>query len=140
MDTAIAESLETQHLSVVLVGLFAVVSLLLASIGLYGILAYSVVIRTKEIGIRLALGAQRDSVARLVVSEAIILVGTGLVLGLSLAFVFGRFLTAFFLRVAPSDFSTLFIVAAVLGFTGLIAGYLPVRRAIAIDPIRTLRE
>jgi predicted permease len=140
MDTAIAASLETQHLSVVLVGLFAVVSLLLASIGLYGLLAYSVVIRTREIGIRLALGAQRESVARLVVSEAMTLVGTGLVLGLSLAFVFGRLLTAVFLRVAPSDFGILFIVVAVLGFTGLIAGYLPARRAIGIDPIKALRE
>jgi putative ABC transport system permease protein len=140
MDQRLANSLKTQHLATMVVGLFSGLALLLAAIGLYGVLGYSVVQRTREIGIRLALGATRTNVLRLVVGKGMALVGIGLAFGIVLAFVLGRSLTSFLHGVGATDPWTFIGVITVLGCTALLASWLPARRAIRIDPIHTLRE
>jgi putative ABC transport system permease protein len=140
MDQRLANSLKTQHLAMTLVGLFSGLALILAAIGLYGVLGYSVVQRTREIGIRLALGATRANVLRLVVGKGMALVGMGLAFGIVLAFILGRLLTSFLHGVGATDPWTFLGVIGVLACTALLASWLPARRAIRIDPIHTLRE
>jgi putative ABC transport system permease protein len=140
MDQRIADSLRTQRLSMTLVGLFSGLALLLAAIGLYGVLGYSVVQRTREIGIRLALGAQPGNVFRLVVGKGMALVGIGLGVGVLLAFMLGRLLTTFLYGVGVTDPVTFAAVILVLSCTAFLASWLPAQRAIRIDPIQALRE
>ena len=127
-------------MSVLLVGLFADTSLLLASVGLYGTLACSVGRRSREIGIRVALGARREAVSRLVWREGMILVGIGLFIGLVISFALSRLLTMFLYGVGPNDSLTFDAVCLLLSLTGLLACYFPARRAARINPIAVLRE
>jgi len=122
-----------------LVGGFAVLALLLGVIGLYGVVAYSVSQRTREIGVRMALGAQRSSVSRLVLKEASWLVSVGILAGVVLALATSTLMQTLLFGVRPWSVPTLASVAAVLAISALLASYLPARRAAKVDPMVALR-
>jgi putative ABC transport system permease protein len=123
-----------------LLGLFAAVAAVLAAVGVHGVLAYLVAQRTREIGVRMALGASAGSVTRLVLRRGLRLVAAGIGLGLALTLALSGSLSGLLFGVEPSDLRTL---AAVVGFVGTVAAvsfWLPTRRAARIDPIVALRQ
>jgi len=122
-----------------LVGGFAVVALLLGVVGLYGVIAYSVSQRTREIGVRIALGAQRATVYRLIMKEAGVLALAGIVIGTGCAILAASLMRKLLFGTPPWDITTLICVAAVLGASALLASFLPARRAASVDPISALR-
>jgi macrolide transport system ATP-binding/permease protein len=122
-----------------LVGGFAAVALLLGVVGLYGVIAYSVSQRTREIGVRIALGAQRSTVYRLILKEAGALALSGIVIGIGCAIVAASLMRKLLFGTPPWDITTLVCVAAVLGASALLASFLPARRAASVDPITALR-
>ena len=122
-----------------LVGGFAAVALLLGVIGLYGVIAYSVSQRTREIGVRIALGAQRAAVYRLIMKEAGTLALAGIVIGTGCAIIAASLMRKLLFGTPPWDLTTLICVAAVLGTSALLASFLPARRAASVDPISALR-
>ena len=123
-----------------LAGLFGIVALLLAAVGLYGVTAYSVAQRTNEIGIRMALGADRGRVVDLVLRAAFRRVGVGLILGLPLAIGAGRLLAAQLYGVSFWDPVALGVAAGSLATCALVAALIPAARAASISPIRALRS
>ncbi len=137
---AVAGSVAPARVYVVLFGGFAAMALGLATLGIYGTVSYSVGQRTRELGIRLALGAQRRDVLRLVLGQGTRLILTGLVLGLGASLALARVLKSLLYGVAPNDPVTLVFVACLLGAVALLASYLPARRATLIDPLTALRE
>jgi predicted permease len=122
-----------------LVGGFAAVALLLGVVGLYGVIAYSVSQRTREIGVRIALGAQRRTVYSLVLREAGVLALVGIAIGLGCSVLVASLMRKLLFGTPPWDVTTLICVAVVLGFSALLASYLPARRAASVDPITALR-
>lgn len=130
----------TKHLSMLVVSLFSGAALLLAAVGLYGVLSYSVSQRKRELGIRVAVGAQAWNIFRLVVTQGLLIGATGLVVGLAGALIFAHFIQAALYRVPSTDPPTLIAAAAVLWLTALMACLLPALRATRIDPIQALRE
>jgi len=122
-----------------LVGGFALVALLLGVVGLYGVIAYSVSQRTREIGVRIALGAQRGSVYRLILKEAGVLALAGIVIGTGCAILVASVMRKLLFGTPPWDIATLISVAAVLGASALLASFLPARRAASVNPISALR-
>jgi predicted permease len=122
-----------------LIGGFAAVALLLGAIGLYGVVAYSVSQRTREIGIRLAMGAQRGSVHHLILREAARVTTIGILLGLVCAVAGATLMRNLLFSTPPWDMPTLAAVAAVLGLSALLASYIPARRAASVDPVEALR-
>jgi ABC-type antimicrobial peptide transport system permease subunit len=122
-----------------LVGGFAAMALLLGVVGLYGVIAYSVNQRTREIGVRIALGAQRRSVYRLILREAGVLAAAGIVIGLACSVVAASLMRKLLFGTPPWDIPTLIVVALVLSVSALLASYLPARRAASVDPIQALR-
>jgi predicted permease len=140
MQEVVDTSLGNQVLAARLLGLFAFTGLLIAIAGIYGLLAYSVGQRTRELGVRLALGAQRESVLWLVLRHALVLLGVGIVLGASITAASGKLLMSF-LPYKPGVYDALVGVgvAVVLTLCGLAASYLPARRAAHIDPVVALR-
>ena len=122
-----------------LVGGFATLALALGIIGLYGVIAYSVNQRTREVGVRMALGAQRSAVYRMVLQEAGILSGIGIVVGLVCSLIFATLLQKLLFETPPRDIPTLAAVAAVLGAASLLASYVPARQAASMDPVEALR-
>ena len=117
---------------------FAIVALLLAAIGIYGVMAYSVRRRSREIGTRVALGASRADIIRLVMREGGVITGAGVVIGLAAGLLAARSLSAVLYGVPPGDPLSLVAAAAVLSATGLAACYVPARRAARVDAARTL--
>jgi len=122
-----------------LVGGFALLALLLGAIGLYGVVAYSVTQRTREIGVRMALGAQRSSVYSLVLKEAAWLVSFGILAGIVFSLAVSRLMQTLLFGVRPWDVPTLAGVAVLLAACAFLASYLPARRAAKVDPIVALR-
>jgi putative ABC transport system permease protein len=122
-----------------LLAIFAAVALVLAAIGIFGVLSYGVAQRTREIGIRMALGAQEATVVTLVVRQALMLVLTGVVAGTLAALFLSQTMTKMLFDVAPTDPATFGGVAALLVAIALLASYLPARRAARVDPIVALR-
>lgn len=120
-------------------GFFGVLALLLACIGLYGLLSYEVSRRTREIGIRMALGAQQRDVLRLIVAQGIALVIAGAALGIAVAFAVMRFLKSMLYDVQANDPATLIAAALLLALVALAACYVPARRAVRVDPMVALR-
>jgi putative ABC transport system permease protein len=139
MDEVKDESLAEDRFTVVLFGSFAAAALLLAAIGIYGLMAFAVSQRTPEIGLRLALGSGRGRVVWLVLREASLLALFGLAIGLVGAVLVGRAMRTTLYGVGSLDFSVIVLVAVMLFFTALLASYLPARRAAAIDPMQALR-
>jgi len=140
MDDLLGASLATRRFNLQLLGGFAGLALLLASIGLYGVIAFSVSQRTREIGIRAALGAKRGGIAMLVLREGTRLGALGLVLGLVISLATTRVLRGFLFQVKGTDPATFLGVIVFLGAVVLLACYLPARRAARIDPVEALRN
>jgi putative ABC transport system permease protein len=140
MDAVVAQSLGTSRLSTILFGFFGVLGLVLASVGIYGVMSYGVVQRTREFGLRMALGARQRDVRALVVRQGATLSGMGIVIGLVGAFVLTRLMRTLLFAVTPSDPLTYIGIAVVLGAVALIASYLPARRATRVDPVIALRD
>jgi putative ABC transport system permease protein len=123
-----------------LLSLFAAVALVMAALGIYGVLSYAVERRTREIGIRLALGAPTGSMIKLVLRHAASLVGAGLAVGLIGSLIFGRLLESLLYETSAYSAAAYLAVAAILTAVALLAGYLPAARAAKIDPAMTLRQ
>jgi ABC-type antimicrobial peptide transport system permease subunit len=139
MNEVVADSLAQRRFAVQVVGLFGVLALLLASIGIYGVMAYSVSQRTREIGIRVALGASRANIMKWVLRQGLILICIGLAAGLLAAVIVTRLLRTLLFGVTATDIITYVSLAAVLGVVALIACYIPARRATRVDPLTALR-
>ena len=118
---------------------FGGLALLLASVGLYGVLSYSIARRTNEIGIRMALGAQQSSVLVMVVRETAVMILVGIAIGVSLAFALTRLLSSQLYGLKATDPITVAMAGAVLAAVAMLAGYLPARRASQVDPLEALR-
>jgi putative ABC transport system permease protein len=140
METMVGNSLAPRRFLLRVLGFFAGVALFLATLGLYGVISYSVTQRTREIGIRMALGAERGSVLALVVGQGFRLAATGVVIGIAGAALLGRYFESQLFRVQSFDPLTIFTTAAALLAAGLLASYLPARRAVRVDPAVTLRS
>ena len=140
MEQLLARSVAQRRLSMLLFVAFAGAALVLAAIGLYGVMAYSVTQQTREIGVRMALGAQRHHVLRLVVGRGMILTSAGAVLGLLAALGLTRLMSSLLFGVAAADPATFCWVALLLTAVALLACYLPARRATKLDPLVTLRH
>jgi len=122
-----------------LLGIFGVVALLLASVGVYGVTAQAARRRTREIGIRMALGAAGADVLRMMLRHGLVVIGLGLAAGLGAALLATRALTSLLYGVEPTDPATLVSVVALLGGIAVVACYLPARRATTVDPVSSLR-
>jgi predicted permease len=139
MDEAVAASVAAPRFRTLLLGLFAMTATLIATCGLYGLMAYAVTQRRREIGVRMALGATRRDVLRLVLTRALRIVVAGLIIGLAGAAAVTRVLQTFLFGVTPTDPIAFTIVTLLLLAVGLIAAWLPARRATRIDPCAALR-
>jgi len=139
MDDQIAASLLPQRVAAGVLWLFGFVALLLAAVGLYRVVAYSVTSRTKEIGVRIALGAPRTNVVRGVIRESLTLVATGAVLGIPVAWAAARLLSGFLPGVTSSDPLAYAGAVAVLAAVTLVASWMPARRASRVDPVVALK-
>src|SRR5689334_3707184 len=139
LDQVLAREAAPRRFNLTLFSIFAVLALVLAATGVYGVIAYSVARRVREVGIRMALGAQRRDVLGLFISDGMKLVLAGLVIGLVSAFALTRLMSSLLFGVSATDLVTFAIVAVVLGLMGLLACYLPARRATKVDPLIALR-
>ncbi len=139
MDQVVSISTSSERLNMILMSIFGGSALLLAAIGIYGLMAYSVQQRTQEIGIRMALGAEARRVRSMVVAQAMRLVGVGIVVGLIAAFYAGTLLAVFLFDVKPRDVAVFLAVPVVLALVALAAAWLPAARASRVDPLEALR-
>jgi putative ABC transport system permease protein len=139
MNEVVSRSVWQPRLYAILFGVFAAVALALASVGLYGVMAYSVSERSREIGIRMALGAQRRDVLKLVVAQGMTLTLVGIGVGLAAALALTRLMRSLLFEVSVTDPLTFAGLAALLSVVALLACYLPARRATKVDPIVSLK-
>ena len=140
LRSLVAESIAAPRLRTLLLGAFGALALVLAAVGIYGVLAYTVAQRTREVGIRMALGAGRGGVTRLVLSELLGVVLGGLAVGLAAAFALTRLLRSLLFEVAPTDPRIFVGVPLLLAACALLAAYLPARRAARVEPVVALRS
>jgi putative ABC transport system permease protein len=140
MRNQVTESLLRERLMATLSGFFGGLAALIATIGLYGVMSYMVARRRNEIGIRMALGADRRDVVRMVMSEASILLGAGVLVGLVAAVAAARTATTLLFGLQPGDPTTLLLAAAGLGLVAMLASYVPAVRASRLEPTAALRE
>jgi putative ABC transport system permease protein len=140
MEGVLAEYMEQRRFALQLLGIFAAVALLLASVGIYGVMAYTFSRRTNEIGIRMAIGAQRLDILKIALAEAAWTIAFGLVIGFVGSLFLTRFLQSMLFEVRPSDPVTLFAISALLAGVALLACYVPAHRASRVDPLLALRH
>jgi putative ABC transport system permease protein len=139
MEQVVGESQSSSKFTLALLGIFAVVAMGLAAVGIYGVISYTVAQRTREIGIRIALGAKRGDVLRLVVGQGTVLASVGVVVGLAGALALTRVMRSLLFGVSATD-PIIFAAAAVfLAGVSLVASYIPARRAMSVDPTMSLR-
>jgi putative ABC transport system permease protein len=139
MDQVVAGSVAEPKFQAMLLGAFGALGLFLAMIGIYGVISYGVTQRTREIGVRMALGAQRRDVLRMVIAEGMTLAAAGVALGLGAAVALARFLRSMLFGIKPTDPATFAGVAILLATIALFACYIPARRAMRVDPMDALR-
>jgi putative ABC transport system permease protein len=139
IDQLLSRTLSEAKFGLLLFGLFAVIALVLAAIGIYGVMATAVTQRTHEIGLRLALGAQKRDVLRLVIGEGMLLVLIGVAAGLASAVALTRLMSTLLFGVSATDPMTLALITLLLAAVALLACYLPARRATKVDPMVALR-
>jgi putative ABC transport system permease protein len=139
MEQIVSESLGQPRFRTFLLAVFAALALLLATVGVYGVLSYAVGLRTREIGIRISLGAKRADVLRMVAGEMLLLVGCGIALGLASALALTRALRTLLFEVTPTDLQTFLFVTLFLLAVASVASYIPARRASKVDPTIALR-
>ena len=139
MDEVVTTSISAQRFQMSLLALFGAIGLALSAVGIYGVMAYSVSQRTREIGIRMALGAQMKDVLRMVIGQGMKLTLLGVAIGLAGSFAVTRLLKTLLFGVQPNDLTTFAIVSVVLVVVALLASYIPARRATKVDPLVALR-
>jgi putative ABC transport system permease protein len=139
VDQLANESLGLRRVSSILLGAFSALALLLAGLGIYGVTAFSVAQRTHEIGVRMALGAQPDSVLKMVMGSGMKIVLAGMAIGLAGAFALARVVASLLYGVKPTDVVTFIFTSLLLAFIALVACYVPARRAMRIDPLAAIR-
>ncbi len=140
MSSLLSESVARPRFVTLLLSLFSALALGLASIGVYGIVAYSVAQRTREMGVRIALGASSSNVLALVLRQGLMPAGIGIVLGIAGALVLSRAMSSLLFGITPYDPSTYVAVTAILGSTAFLAAWIPARRATKVDPLESLRS
>jgi putative ABC transport system permease protein len=140
MQQVVSDSVAGRRFQMVLLALFASVALMLAAVGIYGLMSYSVSQRTHEIGIRMALGAKREGVLRLVLRQALLLAATGVVLGIGGALILTRFLSSLLFGVSSKDPLTFVAVSLLLAGVATSASLIPAWRAARVDPMVALRH
>jgi putative ABC transport system permease protein len=140
MQQLVDDSVSTRRITLILLGMFGALALVLGAIGIYGVLAYSVAQRTHEIGIRMALGARRGDVLRMVLAQGAKIAGAGVLIGILASFGLTRLMTKLLFSVSPADPATYAAVAMVLVLVALLASYVPARRTLRVDPMIALRH
>ena len=140
MDDYVASFLSGRSFTLTLISLFSAMALLLAAVGIYGVVSYSVGLRTREVGIRVALGAERLAILKMILRDVLMLLAGGLATGYLCALALTRFLSHLLFEVRPTDVVTSASVALILASVAILAAYLPARRAAAVDPVQALRS
>jgi putative ABC transport system permease protein len=140
LGDTVSASLAERRFSMEMVGLFALTALVLAALGIYGVIAYTVSERTREIGIRIALGADRPTILGMIFNQGAMLTAAGAVVGIACALAVSHLMAGVLYGVTPTDPPTFVGVSAVLIAVALVACYLPARRAIRVDPLTALRQ
>ncbi len=140
MQQLVNDSVSTRRITLILLGVFGALALVLGAIGIYGVIAYSVAQRTHEIGIRMALGAQRGDVVRMVLAQGAKIAGAGVVIGILASFGLTRLMANLLFSVSPADPVTFAAVAIVLVLVAMLAAYVPARRTLRVDPMIALRH
>jgi len=140
MKQLMNDSVSTRRLALIVLALFSALALALAAVGIYGVLSYSVSQRTHEIGIRMALGAQRGHVLRMILVQAMKIIGLGMFIGLVLSLALSRLMSSLLFSVSAADPATFVGVAALLTLIAMLACYIPAHRALSVDPVIALRQ
>jgi ABC-type antimicrobial peptide transport system permease subunit len=140
MQDRMTASMARQRFAATMLGAFAVFALILAGVGVYGVMSYLVTQGTRDIGVRIALGAQRSSIVRLVVAQGMELAALGIVVGVIGAAALTRLMASLLFGVSATDTATFSLVAVILAAIALLATYLPARRATRVDPVVALRD
>ncbi len=136
----IGASVEAQRFNMLLLGIFAAVALVLAAVGIYGVMAYAVAQRTHEIGVRVALGAQASDVLRLVLKQGMVLTLLGVAIGVAGAIALTRVMKTFLFSVSTTDPLTFILIPLLLAMVALLACWIPARKATRVDPLSALRH
>jgi putative ABC transport system permease protein len=139
MEALLARSVARSTFNTTLLSIFSFVAIVMATVGIYGVMSYSVQQRTHEIGVRMALGAQRFDVLKVVVKQGIVLGVLGVAAGLATSLILTRLMSSLLFEVTPTDSMTFVLVAAGLFFVTFLACYIPARRATRVEPLRALR-